>query len=195
MLERKAVQGVVQAVQRFRERLGRLGMKVDEDEPVPAVHRHRFQAEFGLVQAGELSLVGHVKEPPGLVVGPSVIVAHEAQPPAPLRAHQPVAAVHADVVKRADFAVAVADDDDRGADVGNVVGEVAVLPGELRNVPDIQPHAPENAFALQFEVVPGNARLNRHGFEPEQLIVLRVLPLVCLDVHAFPSRFPFSLPH
>ena len=120
-VERVAVERRDHRPEELAQALARLGVEVDEDEPVPDVAVHRDQTRARLVEVEELVLLLHEGEVAVEVVAPAVVLAREL-PAEPLRLlarvvvpHELVAAVAADVVERPHLAVVAADDDERRA--------------------------------------------------------------------------------
>src|SRR5262249_46935817 len=111
--------------------LPRLGIEVDEDEPVPHVAVDGDQAIAALVDVEELALLLHERAPAVEAVAPAVVLAHELATGAlrlfarELVPDELVAAVAADVVEGAHDAALVAHHDDRGARDLDLAGDIA----------------------------------------------------------------------
>ena len=122
------------------QRIGEVGRRIGEgheQESGRINDRHRLQREAFLVDAELAPRVEHQRAVE--LVGPAVIGADQAVGMAGLGVADPGTAVAADIVEGADFAGAVAHDDDGfGPDL---IGEVVAGLGDLEGVPGEHPMA------------------------------------------------------
>ena len=160
LAERVVVQGGDHRAQEFAQALPRLVVEVDEDEAVPHIAVHGSQPVFGRVEVEELRFLLDEFQGAVEVVAPAVVLAGELPAGAAgllsgkVVPHQLVSPVPADVVEGPNLLVSAFDQDHRGADDLDLLGQIAADARQFLHAGDIEPGPFEDRFAFEFVKLP-----------------------------------------
>ncbi len=155
LVERVAVQPGDHRAEELAQALSRLGIEVDEDEPIPHVAVHRGQSVPGRVEVEELRGLLHIGERAVQAVAPAVVLAGELPAGAAclfvrkVVPHQFVSAMPTDVVEGPDLLVAALDQDDGDAGDLDLLGQIATGPRQLLDAGHVQPRPLEDRLTFQ----------------------------------------------
>ena len=158
-------------------------IQVHEDEPLPDLRLHGYQAELVAVEVEELRFLLHEGHRTVQCVAPSVVLTGELPAGAArllLRVVVPdelVPPVAADVVEAPDDAVGAADHDHGGPGGIELLREITAGPRQLLHPPDVEPRPGEDGLAFELVVLRRDRVLVGDRPRAEVRVVLGPAPL------------------